>query len=396
MKTLFGLPEEVKFCSKCVISNQRPNSSIEFKNKNQKKIGIQFDKNNVCSACNYHEVKNKIDWDKREKMLKKLLSKYRRKSGYDVVVPSSGGKDSGMTAHILKYKYGMNPLTVTWSPHEFTSIGWQNFRNCIDVGGFDNILFTPNGRLHRLLTSLAFKNLLHPFQPFIIGQKIIGPLIAAKFNIPLVIYGENPAEDGNLIEENYDPKMDLDFFSIQNIKKIYLGGEPIDKIIKKYKFDLKDFTPYIPPTVSEIKEKKIKVYYLGYYIKWDPQESFYYAAKHTGFMPNSQRTSGTYSKYSSIDDKIDDFHWFTTFIKFGIGRATYDSYQEVRNNKITREEAVNLVRKFDSEFPQRYFQEFLDYININASSFWKIIDSNRSPHLWKKKKNNWILKHQVK
>lgn len=396
MKTLFGLPEEVKFCSKCVISNQRPNSSIEFKNKNQKKIGIQFDKNNVCSACNYHEVKNKIDWDKREKMLKKLLSKYRRKSGYDVVVPSSGGKDSGMTAHILKYKYGMNPLTVTWSPHEFTSIGWQNFRNCIDVGGFDNILFTPNGRLHRLLTSLAFKNLLHPFQPFIIGQKIIGPLIAAKFNIPLVIYGENPAEDGNLIEENYDPKMDLDFFSIQNIKKIYLGGEPIDKIIKKYKFDLKDFTPYIPPTVSEIKEKKIKVYYLGYYIKWDPQESFYYAAKHTGFMPNSQRTSGTYSKYSSIDDKIDDFHWFTTFIKFGIGRATYDSYQEVRNNKITREEAVNLVRKFDSEFPQRYFQDFLDYININASSFWKIIDSNRSPHLWKKKKNNWILKHQVK
>ena len=71
------------------------------------------------------EVKNKIDWDKREKMLKKLLSKYRRKSGYDVVVPSSGGKDSGMTAHILKYKYGMNPLTVTWSPHEFTSIGWH-------------------------------------------------------------------------------------------------------------------------------------------------------------------------------------------------------------------------------------------------------------------------------
>ena len=79
------------------------------------------------------------------------------------MVPSSGGKDSGMTAHILKYKYGMNPLTVTWSPHEFTSIGWQNFRNCIDVGGFDNILFTPNGRLHRLLTSLAFKNLFTSF-----------------------------------------------------------------------------------------------------------------------------------------------------------------------------------------------------------------------------------------
>ena len=154
-------------------------------------------------------------------MLWSLLSKYRRKSGYDVIVPSSGGKDSGMTAHILKYKYGMNPLTVTWSPHEFTDIGWKNFNNCIEIGGFDNILFTPNGRLHRLLTSLSFKNLLHPFQPFIIGQKIIGPLIAAKFNIPLVIYGENPAEDGNLIEENYDPKMDLDFFQYKILIRFF-------------------------------------------------------------------------------------------------------------------------------------------------------------------------------
>ena len=394
-KTFFGLPSDVRFCTKCVISNQRPNSSIEFKNKNQKKIGIQFDENNVCSACRYHEIKKNIDWKKRDKMLWSLLSKYRRKSGYDVIVPSSGGKDSGMTAHILKYKYGMNPLTVTWSPHEFTDIGWKNFNNCIEIGGFDNILFTPNGRLHRLLTSLSFKNLLHPFQPFIIGQKIIGPLIASKFNIPLVIYGENPAEDGNLIEENYDPKMDLDFFSVQNINKILLGGEPINKIIKKYKFDLRDFSPYIPPTVKEIKNKKIKVHYLGYYIKWDPQESFYYAAEHTGFRPNTERTLGTYSKYSSIDDKIDDFHWYTTFIKFGIGRATYDAYQEVRNEKITREEAVVLVKKYDGEFPEKYFKDFLNYINISEIEFWKIINKFRSPHLWKKIGKKWSLRTQV-
>ena len=149
----------------------------------------------------------------------------------------------------------------------------------------------------------------------------------------------------------------IQIFSVQNIKKIYLGGEPIDKIIKKYKFTLK----ILPLHTSNSKrnKKKINVHYLGYYIKWDPQESFYYATKNTGFRPNHERTSGTYSKYSSIDDKIDDFHWYTTFIKFGIGRATYDAYQEVRNNKITREEAVSLVKKYDAEFPQRYFQEFL-------------------------------------
>ena len=106
----------------------------------------------------------------------------------------------------------MNPLTVTWAPHLYTNIGWENFTNWMHIGGLDNILFTPNGKLHRYLTKLAFLNLLHPFQPFIIGQRIIGPKIAKKFNIPLVVYGENQAEYGNKIEENNSPLMKPDFF----------------------------------------------------------------------------------------------------------------------------------------------------------------------------------------
>ena len=282
-KSLFGLPQTVEFCQRCVISNQRPNSTVEFKSKiSSKKAGILMNKSGLCSACIYHDLKLKIDWKKRENKLKKLLRTFRKKGGYDVVVPSSGGKDSGMTAHILKYKYGMNPLTVTWSPHLFTKIGLENFNNCIHVGGMDNILFTPNGKLHRVLTSLAFKNLLHPFQPFIVGQKIIGPLVAEKFDIPLVIYGENPAEDGNLIEENFDPDMDFKFFSTKNTKEILLGGVKIKDIMKQFKFNEKDFAPYIPPKIKNLKKKKIRVKYLGYYIKWDPQESFYYAANNTG------------------------------------------------------------------------------------------------------------------
>ena len=200
--SLYGLPEEIKFCKKCIISNQRPSSSVEFKSQNNQKKGIVFDKNGICDACNYNEIKNKIDWEEREKQLIELCNKYRKKSGYDCVIPGSGGKDSAYTSHILKYKYGMNPLTVTWAPHLYTDIGWKNFTNWLHVGGFDNILFTPNGKLHRLLTKLAFENLLHPFQPFIIGQKIIGPLAALKFNIPLIFYGENQAEYGNSIKEN--------------------------------------------------------------------------------------------------------------------------------------------------------------------------------------------------
>ena len=117
--------------------------------------------------------------------------------------------------------------------------------------------------------------------------------------------------------------------------------------------------------------------------------------ENTGFRANPERTPGTYAKYSSIDDKIDMFHYFTTLIKFGIGRATYDAAQEVRNGKITREEAVHLVRKYDQEFPQRYYVEFLEYIGLSDSEFWETVDQVRSPHLWKHSENGWALRHIV-
>ena len=392
----YGLPLKVEFCSICVMSNQKPNSSIEFTSSNPKnKTGINIEKK-ICDACKYNEIKKSIDWEKREKELIKLLDKHKKSSNaYDVVVPGSGGKDSAYTAHILKYKYGMNPLTVTWAPHLFTDIGFKNFNNWMRIGGLDNLLFTPNGLLHKRLTSLAFKNLLHPFQPFIIGQKLIAPKIAEKFNIPLIMYGENQAEYGNKISENYVPKMDESFFSIKKKKDIFLGGVSLDKLLKNEKFKLNEFDSYIPFGTNILKQKKIEFHYLCYYLKWDPQECYYYAYENTGFSPNIERTQGSYSKYSSIDDKIDYFHYYTTLIKFGIGRATYDASQEIRNNKITREEGIALVDRFDQEFPDKYFREFLDYIDFTESDFWKTIEKFRPEHLWKKEKNVYKLRKKI-
>lgn len=394
--SLYGLPEKVLFCSKCVMSNQRPRSVIEFKSINNLKIGLNINTNtSICDACNYNEIKKKIDWKKRENELIELLKKFRKSSGYDCLVPGSGGKDSAYTAHVLKYKYGMNPLTVTWAPHIYTDIGWKNFDNWIKIGGFDNILFTPNGKVHKLLTKLAFQNLLHPFQPFIIGQKIIGPLIALKFDIPLIFYGENPAEYGNDIKDNSNPKMDCKFFSKVNNSEITLGGEKLSNLLKNYNLKLNDFEPYLAPPLDDLNQKKIEQRYLGYYLKWDPQECYYYAAKNTGFRPNTERTEGSYSKYSSIDDKIDPFHYYLTFIKFGLGRASYDAAQEIRNEKITRDEGINLVKKYDNEFPMKYFREFLEYIGITKENFFSTIDRFRSPHLWEKKNDKWKLTQKI-
>ena len=390
-----GLPTSVKFCSKCVISNQRPSSTIEFMHsKSDKKETINFNSDGICDACSFNDIKDEgIDWERREHELMNLCDMYRKPHGYDVIVPGSGGKDSAYTSHILKYKYGMNPLTVTWAPHLYTDIGWKNFTNWMHVGGLDNVLYTPNGRLHRTLTREAFINLLHPFQPFIVGQRLIGPKFAKKFGVGLVMYGENQAEYGNRIEQNSNPTMDESFFYSQEASQTLLGGKPIDYYTDQKIFSLNDFEPYLP-MLSDSSQKQ-EVHYLGYYLKWDPQECYYYAVENTGFEANTQRTEGSYSKYSSIDDKVDPFHYFTTLIKFGIGRATYDAAQEIRNGKITREEGVDLVLKYDQEFPNRFFAEFLEYIEVEETEFHAIVDSHRSDHLWVRADEEWKLRHQI-
>jgi N-acetyl sugar amidotransferase len=398
LEVKYGLPSEVRFCEKCIISNQRPSSVIEFKNKSSNpKPTINFDENGVCSACKYAETKEKIDWLQREKELIELCNLHRSKDGsYDCIIPGSGGKDSAFTSHILKFKYGMNPLTVTWAPHVYTEIGWENFENWVG-SSVDNILFSPNGKLHRLLTRLAFENLVHPFQPFIIGQKLIGPRMSALYGIPLVFYGENQAEYGNNIEDNETPTMDMSFFYEENsnVNELFLGGVSVSDLIEHHGVNRNDLNPYLPVDSGKLLSVGTEVHYLGYYLKWDPQECFYYATENTGFKINPERTEGTYSKYSSIDDRIDPLHYFTTFVKFGIGRATYDAAQEVRNGKITRQEAVALIKRYDSEFPARYFKEILDYMNITEEQFWEVINAARSPHLWGFEDNEWILRKPI-
>tara|TARA_X000000950_G_scaffold252977_1_gene315552 strand:- start:656 stop:1873 length:1218 start_codon:yes stop_codon:yes gene_type:complete len=397
-KTSLKTDDEVLFCKKCVMSNQRPGSTIEFKKTSTiEKNSINFNKQGICNACHYKTIKdNDIDWKEREYELNQLCSKYRsRNNSYDVIVPGSGGKDSAFASHILKHKYKMNPLTITWAPHIYTDIGLENFRQWIN-SGFDNILLTPNGKFHRLLTKKAFINLCHPFQPFIIGQKICGPKYAALHKIPFVMYGEHAAEYGDRIDEAFDPKMKEHYFvDNTNINNLILSGEPAKKICEDNGFNLSELSPYLPLKPEVIKDANVEVYHLSYYIKWDPQEVYYYASEKVGFKANSERTEGSYSKYSSIDDKLDVLHFYTTLIKFGIGRATYDAAQEIRTGKITREEGVALVKKYDQEFPNKYFNEILDYMDISYDEFWEIIDKNRPEHLWKKENNQWVLKNQV-
>lgn len=396
-ETFYGLPHDVKFCKKCVMSNQRPASAVEFKHtKDSKKTTMNFDEDGVCDACRTAEIKDNIDWGMREEELIKLLDKYRKNDGsYDCLVPGSGGKDSAYQAHVLKYKYNMNPLTVTWPPILYTDYGLQNWKNWLD-SGFDNISFYRNGKVMKLLTKLSIENLLHPFQTFILGQKNLAPKIAAQHGINLIFYGENEAEYGNPLADNTTSLRDKSYFSFEHLDEVFLAGVSIKELMEKYDVRLSDLMSFLPPKLEDLEKANIEVHYLGYYLRWTPQEVYYYAVENTGFKARPHRTQGTFSKYSGIDDKIDDLHFYTTFIKFGIGRATYDAAQEIRNRHLTREEGVALVNRFDGEFPDRYFNDIMEYIGMTAEEFHDLCDKFRSPHLWgKDEEGNWKLRHNV-
>lgn len=410
----YGLPSEVKFCKRCVISNQRPNSAVEYLHKpDSKKITIHFDEEGICDACKYAERKQTtIDWEARDAELRELCDKHRSTDGsYDCIVPGSGGKDSFYASHILKNKYGMHPLTVTWAPHVYTTWGWKNFQSWIHAG-HDNYLMTPNGRVHRLLTRLSTELLFHPFQAFMFGQKSLAPKMAILFDIPLVFYGENEAEYGNPIVDTEQAKRDWSYFTAEDQSKIYLGGVSVEELIANYGIDRNELSPYLPANPNQIHEKKIEVHYLGHYLKWHPQSCYYYAVENGGFEASPERTPGTYSKYNSIDDRIDDLHYFTTGIKFGIGRASYDAAQEIRSGDITRDEGIALIKKFDHEFPERFIDEMYEYLSLNkqefpvASSqfehpgmnrdyFDLLTDNFRSPHLWYRNGSTWNLRKPV-
>lgn len=346
-------PSEVKQCVRCVVTNQRPR--------------ITFNEDGVCSACQYAEdQRTTVDWQVREDELNALLGRHRKPSGYDVIVPSSGGKDSAMVAHRLKHEYGMHPLCVTWAPFIYTEVGRRNFDAFVQ-SGFDCITMFPNGLIHRKLARLSLEYIGDPFQAFVYGQLCWPMNAAAHFNVPLVMFGENgEASYGGDTSANEKPCWDNADWDrvyakgagVERLERIGqgLGAFEADECVSPfYSMPAADFYP--------------QFHWFGYYRQWHPMENFYCAAENTGFEPNEERSVGTYTKFASIDDKMDNIHKYFSYVKFGIGRCNADASQQVRAGDIDRDEALALVARYDGEFPERHLGECLDYLGMDRAQF---------------------------
>lgn len=361
----YNLPNRVKFCRTCTISNQRPR--------------ISFDESGGCSACQFQEQKkNSVDWGQRDHELGSLLDAHRRDDGeFDCIVPCSGGKDGSFVAHQLKYEYGMNPLCVTWSPLVPTDHGQRNLRRFIE-SGFSHSLFTPDPQVSARLSWWALKELGDPFQPFIYGQTNFPLQVSVEKKVPLIFYGENgEVEYGGDGKNASRPTR-----KISDHEKHYFSGLGPEYWSERG-FSEQELVPYRAPEFEKIRAVGTEIHFFGYYKEWNPQGNFYYASEHTGFLPNPERSEGTYSKYASLDDKVDGFHFYLAYLKFGIGRATSDSAHEIRDGIIDRDEGIALVKKYDGEFPEKFKQECLDFWGVTESELYELLQNWTNKKIFK-------------
>ena len=371
--------EKIFLCKKCLILSTRPRAT--------------FDKNGVCNACLHAEAKAcKIDWKKREDELKELSDKFRRIDGYfDIVVPCSGGKDGSYVAWIMKHKYNMHPLCVTFAPQMQTEIGHKNLTNFIR-SGFDHILVNSNPLAYKKFAQIGFKEQGRPKMPFVTGITTAVVQTAINFGVPWIMYGEEgETEYGGVTTLAERRNVDR-----QEIINIYFSGFEPDQNVGKNGISKSDAVWWKFPSQQKLDKAGIFVTHWSYFEDWDPEAHAKLAKEKCGLQTVEGNSVGTYTNYAQLDDKLQDLHAYMMYIKFGFGRAWSDACIDIRRGAITREQGIESVKKHDGTFPEKYLKDYLDYFEMDEDEFWKTIDSFRSPDIWEKVNGEWKLKFEIK
>ena len=381
----------MRYCKRCLMPDTRPR--------------IMFNGEGVCNACEYAEQKRQIDWKERRREFDVLLNNCRAKNGYwDCVVPWSSGKDSSAIAHRLRFELSMHPLLVTVAPQVQTEEGKHNQTVLLELG-FDHLLFTLNPRVHKKLSKKHFIQYGDPWMAWSQAINSIPVKVAVDFNIPNIFYAEHGETEygGKVLSKKHQKERDL-----TEVREIMVGHDPKEWVDDE--ISLKDLAPYMYPEKKDIERVGVKAHYFAYYRKWNSIDNYFYSKKHWDFMtvqeghtdfdlpgvPQKGRTEGTFTNYDSIDDKLDNIYYYLQYIKFGFGRAVRDASRLIQNGVITREEGLKLARKYDGEFPSRTFEDFLEWTNISEEEFWNVVDSFRSPDIWKKVDAEWCIKFPLK
>ncbi len=352
------------YCKTCLMTNTRPR--------------IEFDSQGICNACRNAENKQKIDWSARREEFIEYVDRYRATSGpYDCVVPWSGGKDSSAIAHRLKFEFGLNPLLVTFSPLMPNDVGTHNREQMINLG-FDHLMVRPNQKVSRNLSRRFFVERGNPKIHWDAGINAVPVQVAINYGIPLIFYAEHGESEYGGRVLSHDSNKFRDFTEVIEHQ---IGDDPLNWVDGE--IGEAELAPYIYPDMDHIESAGIKVMYFSYFFRWSMLENYDYIKDKFEFHTNPYgRTNGTFTDFDSLDDKIDNLYYHMQFVKFGFGRATRDSCRMIQNGQMTRAEALELVLKYDDEFPGHYHNDHLEYLGMGENEFQDILYKHRNEEIW--------------
>lgn len=341
------------WCSSCLNASTRPR--------------ITFDSNRVCNACQWAERKKVLDWGSREVELRATLREEQSKSRpFDCIVPVSGGKDGSYVAYQLRTKFGLNPLTVTVRPPMELPLGKTNLNNFI-ASGFDHVHVSPNTEGLRKLNQIGFVDMGFPYFGWLIAIKSSILRLASQFGVSLIFYGE----DGEVEYGGSKATEDTPFYDSTYIKSIYFEGGYLSAIAKLRESGHSTFWYELPKDTDDLG---LKITHWSYFEQWDSYRNYLIAKEHCGLVEAEFSNSGTFTNFAQNDQALYDLHAYLMYLKFGFGRATQDAGIEIRRGAMTREQAVNLVRLYDGQFPHEHLETYLDYYEMSQIEFREVLN----------------------
>lgn len=347
----------MRYCSKCIMPATRPEQV--------------FDETGICDACHSVAQKRTIDWAERDREFRFILEHYRKESGsYDCIIPVSGGKDSVHQALTMRDQYGMHPLCVNHIPCEMTEVGHKNLIFLRDLG-FDLIQVGGNRKAYREMVRIGFVKLGDCCWPEHIGIFTVPVRVAVQYNVPLLIWGENPQfEYGGPATKRENNYLDRNW-----LEQFQMLGHRIEDVVHDG-LKLKDIQTFHYPSDEEIKRGGVTGLFLGYFTPWDTRANIEQALR-LGWNPNPDGpVENAWNPYENLDCKwIGGLHDYMKFLKYGYARATDQLCIEIRHGRMTRKDAIEALRKStEGKVPWKYVPDFLSYLNITEQEFLKTLE----------------------
>lgn len=368
----------MKFCKKCVMPDTRP--------------GIWFDDKGICCACLANEKKKTIDYDQRFEELKILCDKYREMNGvdgYDCAIAVSGGKDSHYQVYIMKEVMGMNPILFSVEDNfTMTEAGKHNLKNISEAFGCHIISIKPDIKLQKKLMRKTFEKYGKP--TWLIDRLIYTyPLqMALKFNTPLLVYGEN-------VSYEYGGSDAIETYSAKEILSNGVASDiPIKELLSE---EIREKDLYLTKAPTKEAINTLDPIYLSYFIEWNSYKNYIFA-KSRGFhdLEHEWNRTMTAENFDQIDSTAYLVHAWMKYPKFGHACATDYAARFIRYGLMTREEAIETVKKKDHHLDPLAVRDFCKFTGYSETEFWTIVDSFYNREIFKEDVyGQWVLKNPI-